>query len=271
MSIARVIKLCEFDDDDDGGSLEFFERAFAKQSSPLTGISAAPPAPEAKTFIRSSALPTQLAEGVEQVFADVLGGGEFVFVTIHQDVLNLRRRLRNKNLPAPRLGKRLADLITAGCPVELAYEDILKKFFACLERELQCYVRSVRVYENDGKPYRDGAPLTHVHMCIPLPEGRSYYRFISQFSRLYDSLIYPVPMPIDESKKLVTDERTLEDLKRQPREIQGTRNLSFVPGRIDGDKPHPEYMVKQIVSEPVRLSRLHTSMRAKDMKGGKFE
>lgn len=194
-----------------------------------------------------------------------------MFVTIHQDLANLRRRLRDRNIPAPRLGKRLADLIDSGCPLELAYEDIFKEFFACLERELQCYVRSVRAYENEGKHYKDGAPVTHVHMCIPLPKGRDYYRFIGEFSRLYARLIYPVDLPIDVAVRLVTDQRTLEDLKREPREIQGTQNLNFTPGRLDGTPNHPEYSIKQIVSESVLRSRLHISMKAKEMGGGRFQ
>ena len=256
---------------DDDWDLKFFEAAFAPNSQALTSISAESQAPATKQYIRSSALPSQLAEELEQVFATILGDGEFVYVTIHQDWLNLRRRVRNKNLPAPRLGKRLIELIDAGCPVELAYEDILKEFFACLERELCCDVRSVRVYENEDKTYRDGAPVTHVHMCIPLPKGRDYYRFTSALSRLYASLIYPVQMPIDVARNLATDERTIEDLKREPREIQGTQNLNFMPGRLDGNPNHPEYSVKQIVSEAVLRSRLHTSMKAKDMKGGRFQ
>ncbi len=265
---AIPIRTNEVDNDE---WLQYFEDAFSKQSQALTGISPESPAPDSKKIIRSSALPTHVAEQVEQVFADILGDGEFAYVTIHQDLSNLRRRVQNKTLPAPRLGKRLIELIDdKHDPVELAYEDILKEFFACLERELCCYVRSVRVYENDGKSYKDGAPVTHVHMCVPLPEGRSYYRLIGEFSRLYDSLVYPVPMPVEVVGKLVTTGRTLADLKREPREIQGTQNLNFMPGRWDGNPNHPEYSVKQIKNEGVLRSRLHSSHAAKSMMGGKF-
>ena len=115
---------------------KFFDDAFAVKP-PLVSIGASSSAPAPKKFIRSSALPSPLIEQVEQTYANILGDGEFVFVTIHQDLLNLRRRLRNKNLPALRLGKKLLDLIDAKFPAELAYEEILKDFFACLERELQ--------------------------------------------------------------------------------------------------------------------------------------
>jgi len=255
---------------DDAWVEKYFDDAFALKPQPVTILGAPSQAPAPKKYIRSSALSAHLTEQVEQSYADILGDGEFVFVTIHQDLLNLRRRIRNKNLPAPRLGKKLIDLIDARFPVELAYEDILKDFFACLERELQCYVRSVRAYENDGKTYRHGEPVTHVHICIPLPKGRDYCRFISEFSRLYSSLVYPVPMPVDVARKLVTDQRTLEHLKREPREIQGTDNLNFKPGRADEEVSHPNYSVKQIVSEAVLRSRLHNSKKAKDMNGGKF-
>lgn len=265
---AMTIRTNEVDGD---WELKYFEAAFAPKSQALMRIGAGSQAPATKKYIRSSALPTQLAEELEQTYADILGDGAFVYATIHQDLANLRRRLRNTKLPAPRLGKRLADLIDSGCPLELAYEDILKDFFACLERELGCYVRSVRVYENDGKPYKDGAKLTHVHMCIPLPAGRSYYRFTSEFSRLYDSLIYPVQMPIVVTGRLVTAGKTLEDLKREPREIQDSQNLNFKPGRVDDEVSHPTYSVKQIVNEAVLRYRLHSSSAAKTMKGGKFQ
>ncbi len=256
--------------EDDAWVDSFFEKAFAPKSQALTVISSSSPAPDTKKYIRSPALPTQLANEVEQVFANILGDGEFVYVTIHQDLSNLRRRLRNTTLPAPRLGKRLIDLIDADFPVEVAYEDILKDFFACLERELCCYVRSVRVYENDHKSYTEGAPVTHVHMCVPLPKGRSYYRFAGVLYALYSRLVYPVPLPLDLAERFATPTRTFADLKGEPREIAGTGNLNYLLGRLDGDQNHPEYSIKQIVSEAVLRSRLHTSMKAKDMQGGKF-
>jgi hypothetical protein len=161
--------------------LKYFEAAFAPKPRSLTSVGAGSQAPATKKYIRSSALPAALQAKIEQAFADILGDSEFVFVTIHQDLLNLRRKVRSTNPPAYRLGRRLVDLIEAATPLELAYEEILKEFFACLERELQCYVRSVRAYENNDKSYKDGAPVTHVHMCIPLPQGRSYYRFIRTY------------------------------------------------------------------------------------------
>ncbi len=112
---------------DDAWVDRFFDEAFARKSQALTSISAPSQAPATKKYIRSSALPPQLAEEVEQVFADILGDGQFAYVTIHQDLSNLRRRVQNKKLPAPRLGKRLIELIDdKDYPVELAYEDILK-------------------------------------------------------------------------------------------------------------------------------------------------
>ena len=130
--------------------------------------------------------------------------------------------------------------------------------------------RAVRVYENNGKTFQERAPVTHVHMCIPLPKGRSYYRFISVFSRLYDSLIYPVPLPVDEARKLVNDQMTIEDLKQEPREIQGTQTLNFKPGQVDDELSHPNYSVKQLVNEAVLRSRFFASRSSKVMKGGKF-
>ncbi|HQR52890.1 MAG TPA: hypothetical protein PLZ79_06440 [Burkholderiales bacterium] len=256
---------------DDEWADKFFADAFAIKPLPVTILGAPSQTPATKKYIRSSALPAQLAERVEQAYADILGDGEFVFVTIHQDLLNLRRKVRSTNPPTYRLGRRLIDLIEAATPLELAYEEILKEFFACLERELQCYVRSVRAYENEGKHHKDGAPVTHVHICIPLPKGRGYYRFIGEFSRLYARLIYPVDLPIDVAGRLVTDQRTLEDLKREPRTIQGTQNLNFMPGRLDGIPNHPEYSVKQIVNEAALRERLHISMRAAKMGGGRFQ
>jgi hypothetical protein len=255
---------------DDAWVDKFFTDAFAIKPLPIT-IAASSQAPASKKYIRSSALPAALQAEIEQAYADILGDGEFVYVTIHQDLANLRRKVRSTNPPAFRLGRRLIDLNDAGCPLELAYEDILKEFFTCLERELQCYVRSVRVYENNDKTYKKDALVTHVHMCIPLPKGRDYYRFIGEFSRLYARLIYPVDLPIDVAGRLVTNERTLEDLKREPREIQGTQNLNFTPGRLDGTPNHPEYSVKQIVNEAVLRQRLHISMRAENMSGGRFQ
>ena len=95
----------------------------------------------------------------------------------------------------------------------------MKDFFACLERELCCYVRSVRVYENDHKSYTEGAPVTHVHMCVPLPKGRSYYRFAGVLYALYSRLVYPVPLPLDLAERFATPTRTFADLKGEPREI----------------------------------------------------
>jgi hypothetical protein len=78
-------------------------------------------------------------------------------------------------------------------------------------------------------------------------------------------------MPVDVASKLVTDQRTLEDLKREPRTIQGTKNLDFTQGRLEGTLNHPEYSIKQIVSESVLRSRLHISMKAREMSGGRFQ
>ena len=240
--------------------LKYFEAAFAPKPQSPTSIGAGSQAPAAPKYIRSSALPAALQAEIEQAYADILGNGEFVYVTIHQDLANLRRKARNPNLPAPRLGKRLIDLFDGGCPLELAYEDIFKDFFACLERELRCYVRSVRVYENNGKTYSDEFPVTHVHMCIALPEGRTFHRVSRLLHDLYSRLIYPVPLPVEFGGKREARPAMLT-----------TRYLDVIRGRVDDEVSHPTYSVKQIVNEAVLRSRLHKSKKAEEMSGGRFQ
>jgi hypothetical protein len=225
------------------------------------------PAASPSGLLASISPRTPLIEQMESAFEHILGTKEFVFVTIHLDVSNLRRRVRNRTQPESPLAIRFVQALDAQCPLVAAYERLLEVLIRELEKELYGSragkdgrrIESIRIYENDGKTYQKGAPVTHVHLCIPLPENRSYYRFCDAFATIFGMLVYPVPLPIRLIKEMVTEEMTLAKLKEQPREILLHNMLRFTPGRRDGDRPHPVYSVKQIVNDEVFADRFFAS------------
>ncbi|MFU8822229.1 MAG: hypothetical protein ACNA8G_11840 [Gammaproteobacteria bacterium] len=219
---------------------EYFRAAF--------GIAPLPADSERSSWIRDSRLPEKLVAAMEEQFEKLLGDKEFVYVTVHMDVQNIRRKvLAEKNPNVLPLGRMFIQSIDAGSPVQTAYENMFVEFFRLIERELQCYLDSIRVYENDGKHFKRGAPVTHVHMCIPVPKGRTYYRFINVFARVFAAKVYPVPIPAEVAKKQVKPELTLKQLKENPKEIWATQMLHFKPGFKDAEGSSADYSIKQII------------------------
>lgn len=213
-------------------------------------------------WILNSTLPIPLVDEMERTFKTMLDGKEFVYVTVHLDVRNIRRKvLAEKNPNVLPLGKMFIESLEAGSPVQTAYENMFAEFFPRLERELQCYVDSIRVYENDGKRFKLGAPVTHVHMCIPLPKGRSYYRFINAFARVFAAKVYPVPIPVEEAKKQLQHKLTLEQLKNNPKEIWASKMLHFKPGFKDAEGSSADYSFKQVIDPNILSERVFASYR----------
>jgi hypothetical protein len=236
---------------------DYFRNRFA--SAPLPADSERS---EDSRWIRNSPLPQQLVEVIEDQFKNLLDGKEFVYVTVHLDVKNIRRKvLADKNPTVLPFGRRFVESIEAGSPIQTAYENLFAEFFPRLERELQCYVDSIRVYENDGKLFKRGAPVTHVHMCIPVPKGRTYYRFINVFARVFAAKVYPVPIPAEEAKKQVKPELKLEELKKNPKELWATQMLHFKPGFRDSEGSSPDYSIKQIIDAETLSERFFASYR----------
>lgn len=237
--------------DNDDYDEEYFRAAF--------GIA---PLPADSRWIRNSTLPEQLVAAMEEEFKKILDGKEFVYVTVHLDARNIRRKiLGEKNPTVLPLGRRFIETLDAGSPVTTAYENLFDEFFPRLERELQCYVDSIRVYENDGKRFKRRVPVTHVHMCIPLPKGRSYHRFVNAFARVFAAKVYPVPIPAEEAKKQVNHELTLEQLKKNPKELWATQMLHFKPGFRDSEGSSADYSIKQIIDAETLSERFFASYR----------
>lgn len=226
------------------------------------GIAPLPADSERSSWIRDSRLPEKLVAAMEEQFEKLLGDKEFVYVTVHLDLRNIRRKvLAEKNPNVLPLGRMFIESLEAGTSVQTAYENMFAEFFPRLARELQSNVDSVRVYENDGKHFKRGAPVTHVHMCIPVPKGRTYYRFINAFARVFAAKVYPVPIPAEEAKKQVKPELTLEQLKANPKEIWATQMLHFKPGFKDAEGSSADYSIKQIIEAETFSDRFFANFK----------
>ena len=183
------------------------------------------------------------------LISEILSNKPFVFITINLNPTNVRRSLEKTMRP---LGQLFIDGIDAGLLLHEAYENTLDPFIKRLERDLlgsraKVYLErlaNVRSYENSGRKYIAGAELNHVHILFPLPSGRSYARFCSLFARLFDQLVYPVPVyTTAQQGRKTTAINTIEDLK------QGTHHgsvLDFKPGRYEEPNSHISYSLKQI-------------------------